>query len=342
MELDTFNREFPVPQAHDDPCSVFVRSPGADFQIAWQILLGDDQRVVAGRGHRRRQAAKDGLAIMLNLTGFAVHQVFRAHHLASEGSADGLVSEADSEQRHITAVLAVARKVTDQFYADAGFLRGAGSGRKHDAFRMHRLDLSYGHFVVAANLYLGAQFAKVLDEVVSERIVVIEDEDHKFIVAPGARFHMCGDESTKPYLTGVPPIAMLTGNFRQVFETLKPCFWSGSMAETQQDQDQDNNKRATRRFTLRLPVSVRYGENEQEHEAQTRDVSARGICFYVDSAIQAGSAIDFTLTLPPEITLTESIRVRCKGRVVRVEGGSPAQKMAVAAVIDEYDFLADV
>jgi PilZ domain len=112
------------------------------------------------------------------------------------------------------------------------------------------------------------------------------------------------------------------------------------MAETQQDQD--NNKRATRRFTLRLPVSVRYGEDEQEHSAQTRDVSARGICFYVDSAIQAGSAIDFTLTLPPEITLTESIRVRCKGHVVRVEGGGPASKMAVAAVIDEYDFLADV
>jgi PilZ domain len=132
---------------------------------------------------------------------------------------------------------------------------------------------------------------------------------------------------------------MLTSDFRQVFETLKACFWSGSMAET---QDQDNNKRATRRFALRLPVSVRYGENEQEHAAQTRDVSARGICFYVDSAIQAGSAIDFTLTLPPEITLTESIRVRCKGRVVRVEGGSPSSKIAVAAVIDEYDFLADV
>lgn len=113
------------------------------------------------------------------------------------------------------------------------------------------------------------------------------------------------------------------------------------MAETQTDQENDNNKRATRRFSLRLPVSVRYGENEEEHTAQTRNVSARGICFYVDSAIQAGSVIDFTLTLPPEITLTESIRVRCKGRVVRVEGGRPAKKMAVAAVIDEYEFLAD-
>ena len=110
------------------------------------------------------------------------------------------------------------------------------------------------------------------------------------------------------------------------------------MTDTHQDE---NNKRATRRFSLRLPVSVRYGEEEEEHSAQTRDVSARGICFYIDSAIQAGSAIDFTLTLPPEITLTESIRVRCKGRVMRVEGGDPAGKLAVAAVIDEYEFLAE-
>ncbi len=78
--------------------------------------------------------------------------------------------------------------MADQFDADAGFLRGAGSGRKHDAFGVHRLDLSDGYFVVAANLYLGAQFSEVLDEVVSERIVVIEDEDHVFIVAPEARF----------------------------------------------------------------------------------------------------------------------------------------------------------
>ena len=109
------------------------------------------------------------------------------------------------------------------------------------------------------------------------------------------------------------------------------------MAETKPE----NDKRATRRFALRLPVSVHYGENGQEHTAQTRDVSARGICFYVDSAIQAGAGLYFTLTLPPEITLTESIRVRCKGRVVRVESGNSDGKVAVAAVIDEYEFLAD-
>jgi len=100
-------------------------------------------------------------------------------------------------------------------------------------------------------------------------------------------------------------------------------------------------KRATRRFALRLPVSVNQAETASHPEtAQTRDVSARGICFYVDAAVKEGSAIEFTLTLPPEITLTESIHVHCKGRVVRVDSGSPAGKLAVAAVIDEYEFLA--
>src|SRR5207249_4606199 len=108
------------------------------------------------------------------------------------------------------------------------------------------------------------------------------------------------------------------------------------MAETGQE------KRATRRFALRLPVSVTYSENgSQEKTAQTRDVSARGICFYLDSAIIAGSPLEFTLTLPPENTLTESIRVRCKGKVVRVDNGAPDGKVAVAAVIDEYEFLSE-
>ena len=107
------------------------------------------------------------------------------------------------------------------------------------------------------------------------------------------------------------------------------------MAEVQQQE-----KRGTRRFALHLPVSVSYTDNgSKSEEAQSRDVSARGICFYVDAAITAGSPIEFTLTLPPEITLTESIRVRCKGKVVRVDEGGANGKVAVAAIIDEYEFL---
>jgi hypothetical protein len=106
------------------------------------------------------------------------------------------------------------------------------------------------------------------------------------------------------------------------------------MADAQQD------KRSTRRFALHLPVSVTYTEDgEKQKAAETRDVSARGISFYVDAPIAMDSPIEFTLTLPPEITLTESIKVRCKGRVVRIDEKAPNGKMAVAAVIDEYEFL---
>jgi hypothetical protein len=107
------------------------------------------------------------------------------------------------------------------------------------------------------------------------------------------------------------------------------------MAEPQQE------KRGARRFALRVPVSIsRNTDSDVSTEsAQLRDVSARGICFYLESAIEQGSPIAFTLTLPPEITLTESIRVQCKGRVVRVEDGAPEGKVTVAAVIDAYEFL---
>ena len=106
------------------------------------------------------------------------------------------------------------------------------------------------------------------------------------------------------------------------------------MAEARQE------KRAARRFALRVPVTVDRGANGSRGEmAQIRDVSARGICFHVDSAMEQGAPIGFTLTLPPEITLTESIRVQCKGRVVRVEDDTADGKMVVAAVIEEYEFL---
>jgi hypothetical protein len=106
------------------------------------------------------------------------------------------------------------------------------------------------------------------------------------------------------------------------------------MSEGQQE------KRSARRFALRIPVSVSRDEKlEQSEPAQLRDVSARGICLYLDSPVEQGSPIGFTLTLPPEITLTESIRVQCKGRVVRLDRVGNNGKMAVAAVIEEYEFI---
>lgn len=108
------------------------------------------------------------------------------------------------------------------------------------------------------------------------------------------------------------------------------------MPEPGQDQ------RATRRFPLKLPVSVKSLVGSGETSAQTRDVSARGVCFFLETPqLEKGSNIEFTLTLPPEITMTESIRVRCRGRVVRVEAPGMDGRSAVAAQIEKYEFLTE-
>jgi hypothetical protein len=106
------------------------------------------------------------------------------------------------------------------------------------------------------------------------------------------------------------------------------------MAAPQADQ------RSTRRFTLQLPLTVKV--DSVDKDAKTKDVSARGVFFYMDSAPEQGSPIEFTLTLPPEITLTESIKVKCNGKVVRVDHSmNGSGQVGIAAAIDQYDFLND-
>ena len=97
--------------------------------------------------------------------------------------------------------------------------------------------------------------------------------------------------------------------------------------------------RGTRRFALQLPLAVHAAESATAQIASTRDVSARGIFFYLDTPLAEGSKLEFTLTLPPEITLTDSIRVQCTGRVVRVQEGMPDGKIGIAARIEHYEFL---
>ena len=100
-----------------------------------------------------------------------------------------------------------------------------------------------------------------------------------------------------------------------------------------------SDMRNTRRFSLKLPLTVKFSNGEGETAAQTKDVSARGVFFYMDSAPAKGSSIEFTLTLPPEITLTESIKVKCNGKVVRVDQPANGGQIGIAAAIDQYDFI---
>lgn len=93
-----------------------------------------------------------------------------------------------------------------------------------------------------------------------------------------------------------------------------------------------------RRFDMRLPATVRLSESN-EFQTETQNVSARGVFFYLDRAVEAGTKLEVTLTFPPHITLTDAVRVRFTARVIRVESPLPSLRIGTAALIEDYEFL---
>ena len=101
-----------------------------------------------------------------------------------------------------------------------------------------------------------------------------------------------------------------------------------------------SDRRSMRRFDMRLPATVRMsGDGAGEFHTETQNVSARGVFFYLDRDLAHGSRIEVTLTFPPHITLTDPVRVRFTGRVIRVESPLPSARIGIAAAIEEYEFL---
>jgi hypothetical protein len=99
-------------------------------------------------------------------------------------------------------------------------------------------------------------------------------------------------------------------------------------------------RRSRKRYPLRLPLSVRPSGISPHGEILTecRDVSSHGVYFFLQQPLNSGLPLEITLTLPPEITGGEPVRVRCEARVQRAEttvGG----RVGIAAKIERYRFL---
>lgn len=95
-------------------------------------------------------------------------------------------------------------------------------------------------------------------------------------------------------------------------------------------------RRSATRFQLKLPLTLKSGDRSLQ--AFTSDVSARGVLFYTDTAWLGSSQLEFDITFPPEITLSTSLRVRCRGKIIRVMPPS-ALGIGIAAAIQNYEFL---
>jgi PilZ domain len=109
-------------------------------------------------------------------------------------------------------------------------------------------------------------------------------------------------------------------------------------------------RRLMRRFDMRLPAIIRLARennNEErpsegpagEFHTETQNVSARGVFFYLDKPVPAGTRCEVTLTFPPHITLTDAVRVRFTARVIRSESPLPSSRVGTAAMIEDYEFL---
>ncbi|HMD31404.1 MAG TPA: PilZ domain-containing protein [Candidatus Acidoferrales bacterium] len=104
------------------------------------------------------------------------------------------------------------------------------------------------------------------------------------------------------------------------------------------------DRRIARRYELSLPVVVRAAAERKAADSrngQTRDISTRGVYFLIDQHLEAGSTLDFMLTLPAEITQGTEVFIHAQGKVVRVEQkpGEVQERLGVAAVIEKYDII---
>jgi hypothetical protein len=99
-------------------------------------------------------------------------------------------------------------------------------------------------------------------------------------------------------------------------------------------------RRVNQRFQIRLPMIVRWtsGQSVGEMNTESKNVSSRGVYFFLPKQVKAGSPVEILLTLPHEITLAGPVRVRCLGRVTRNEESAP-EKMGVIAEIERYEFV---
>jgi hypothetical protein len=98
-------------------------------------------------------------------------------------------------------------------------------------------------------------------------------------------------------------------------------------------------RREARRFTMNLPMRVLPREEKgHEVDANTRDVSYRGLYFLTDADFKVGSEFEFVITLPQQVTQSSDVNIRCLGQVVRIEPTDNG-RVGIAAKIARYEFM---
>ena len=101
-------------------------------------------------------------------------------------------------------------------------------------------------------------------------------------------------------------------------------------------------RRRAQRFHLTLPIHiVRLSQQRVDLTGRTRDLSASGAYFVLESNVEKGAPIEFFVTLQEPQTTSRKVKLRCRGHVTRLDKLGSADRWGVGVSIDRYQFIRD-
>jgi len=101
--------------------------------------------------------------------------------------------------------------------------------------------------------------------------------------------------------------------------------------------------RRTRRFTLKLPLSVvRSGTEPPAFAGHTKNISSTGVLFTTENKPSETGAIEYVISLSQDEG--RPVSLHCLGKIVRLERAANgrhgnAQAYQVAATLERYEFV---
>jgi PilZ domain len=103
-------------------------------------------------------------------------------------------------------------------------------------------------------------------------------------------------------------------------------------------------QRRTRRFKLRLPLSItRSGAERVALAGLTTNISSTGVLFTTEREPDLGGPIEYVITL--ESDGMQSVNLRCIGKVLRAEraqgDADVPEAYQIAATLERYEFIRD-
>jgi len=96
-------------------------------------------------------------------------------------------------------------------------------------------------------------------------------------------------------------------------------------------------RRGAQRFEVHQSLAIHFEGRTVPGFIQ--NLSGRGIFFYAETALSEGAVVELTFAMPSEITLTEDMPVRCRGRVLRASASPTGQRNGSAVQLDSYEYL---